>query len=464
MESPFRGNPFKNPTTLHDLSRFIGRSRYLRSIFDGLMARQNISLVGPQRIGKTSILKSLGNKDIQKRLGFEREDFLYVYSDLQKYSLADHDDLFAHLNAEIRQQQGHYVAGVKPEQESHVEFEKLLEAFEKQRLYPVILIDTFDRITRYNGFGPDLFGFLRAQAIRGLVSYVTASIQRLHVLCPDEDNWDSPFHNIFMPETIGPFTLDEAHELLTELPRRAGLSFSEEERAWLLRMAGPHPYILTHTASILYDRKQEGQVDLEQIRKDAYQNIESYFQGRLQRMSPEERAALAAEVEQGGNPRGRYPELNASMLFHEYLRAMVARDKPPVSEMSSRDFKKILANLNNLRALGECALTRLPLIAERIQQERAENLTDKGQVVRRALREAFEGLRGTGIRREESSEWQSYNILRYRYFENNMDHKYIMARLGIPERSYYRRHDEAINSLWLSLRDLKDRQPPGEST
>src|SRR5258708_154813 len=68
-------NPFDNPTTLRDPRHFVGRRYELERVFGLIKSRQNASLVGPRRIGKTSLLTYLRNPSIQQEFGFDGKRF-----------------------------------------------------------------------------------------------------------------------------------------------------------------------------------------------------------------------------------------------------------------------------------------------------------------------------------------------------------------------------------------------------
>ena len=68
--------------------------------------------------------------------------------------------------------------------------------------------------------------------------------------------------------------------------------------------------------------------------------------------------------------------------------------------------------------------------------------------IREVLNEAFERLRGPGVRSYSESDWLLYNILYYRYFKHHMKNEHIAARLGIPNmRQYYRHRNKAIKAV-----------------
>ena len=73
---------------------------------------------------------------------------------------------------------------------------------------------------------------------------------------------------------------------------------------------------------------------------------------------------------------------------------------------------------------------------------------ERGMVIREVLKEAFERLRGPGVRADSAPEWKYYNILYYRYFRYRLKHEQIAARLEFTStRQYFRERNKAIEAL-----------------
>src|SRR5579872_7026690 len=88
-------NYFDNPTTLRHPHLLRGRRAMLRKIFGLVKERQHCALVGPRRIGKTSLLNCLPDPSIQEEFQFNGQDFLFMSMDLQFRSMKNEVDFFS---------------------------------------------------------------------------------------------------------------------------------------------------------------------------------------------------------------------------------------------------------------------------------------------------------------------------------------------------------------------------------
>ncbi len=463
-------NPFNSPTTIQDSEKFIGRDSYLRRLFSTLKNGQNASLVGPRRIGKTSLLNGLRDEVVQKNYQFDGTKFLFLYIDLQERLLKPRANFLSDMNLILRQQGRAYLAGLKREEEEDEEFILLLTRLHERGLHPVLLLDTFDLVTRYKRANADLFGFLRAQTSVRLVSYVTASVASLRKILPVDDK-ASPFFNIFQTIRVEAFSKQEARELLTVFSQRAGLPFTEAEVSWVLDMAGYHPYFLQQVGSVFFEEKllrgTKG-VRLAQVRKEAYQSLEDHFQDCWEQLQPEDQQRLMDEIEQMEWEDGRYPELSTGALFRDYLHSMEVSQSAGVeisvpeiestSEINGSHFSAMLKNLKDTANLGQSELVHLLCITEEAEQEGANSPIAKGMIVFRVLKGIFETMQGQDERSDTDQSWLYYNILYYRYFgKAQMNHAAIARRLALSTRQYYRLHNRAIARLWQGLQELEAR-------
>src|SRR6266852_3145505 len=96
-------NLFDNPTTLRNPEHLIGRRLILGRIFGMLTNKQSLELVGPRRIGKTSLLTSLQSPAIQQEFHFAGDQFFFVTLDLQQISLDTRGDFLEFMYLTIRE-------------------------------------------------------------------------------------------------------------------------------------------------------------------------------------------------------------------------------------------------------------------------------------------------------------------------------------------------------------------------
>ena len=117
--------------------------------------------------------------------------------------------------------------------------------------------------------------------------------------------------------------------------------------------------------------------------------------------------------------------------------------------MTSEELEKALDKIDDPRALGETNLRLMKAVSEHMsKRNEMPSTVERGIVMREVLKEAFERLRGSGVRTDLAREWKYYNILYYRYFKYHLKNEQIAARLQFTSiRQYYRERNKAIEAL-----------------
>jgi AAA+ ATPase superfamily predicted ATPase len=459
-------NPFDYPTTIRDPRNFIGREDVLERIFGLLKKRQNVSLVGSKRIGKTSLLTCLKSNGVQEKFHFDGTKFLFLSLDLQRRSMRKHVDLFDDINFILREQSLGYSSEEGAGKDE--EFLALLSNFQERGLHPVLMIDTFDEIGRYEQVDANMLSVLRWGGTHGQISYVTASVERMDkifkpLLLPN--SLVSAFENIFCTIKLRPFHPHEAAALLNGFSQREGLPFTEKEVSWIIKLAGHHPYLLQHVAAVLFEEKRTRKAEkmnLSLLRKEAQQNLSSHFEECWNMLSSDERQKLIEEVQEGEYEESDHPELIVSALFHTYLQETKKLETEP--DLNPDELKKLLNHVNELGVLGESSLAKLPFITAQIEQQGATTVIARGKVIQDVLKEALEHIGGQGTRADEARDWRHYNILYYRYFmlRHSMNQDGIALRLDVSPRQYYRLFPEAVNRLLQVLLAMQEAKSPAQ--
>ena len=460
-------NLFDNPTTLRDPAHFVGRRSQLERIFSLIKDKQNISLVGSRRIGKTSLLTCLKSELIQQQFHFDGSGFRFFYLDLQKRSMRAEVDFFDETYRIIREHAQSEGYRINEEGNRDDRFIALLDEFEQRGLYPVLMMDTFDEIIQYQPIPENVFSFLRSQGTGGRLSYIIASVETLGDIFRKlllGDNQLSPFINIFGTISLTSFTLQEAQQMLVTTSVKSGLPFNQEEVDWVVQMAGTHPFLLQQVATLLFEEKRVhggGDADFAYIYKEAQRNVFDHFEDWWTMFSQKERQAIIQGItlfEENGQKSRSYPDLCYSQLFRDYMREtgklVVAPSFPPLPKVDASSikittYKTILKSLHDPARLGECVLIGIPLIRARIEQRQAILPNVRGKIVEEVLREALKGMEGQEPRSDSSPAWTYYNILYYCYFMRNhkMTQAQIAGRLLLSERQYYRLIPDALERL-----------------
>lgn len=166
---------------------FFGRTELLRQLFEELAKGSNISLVGPARVGKSSILNMICHWG-PERLGLPPERFI----NLDMRTIRDEKDFFEALCDELKIEtcRGY----------------KLARALRGQRY--ILCLDEIDQLTREERFTGDerteLCGL--ADGADKPFSLVIASQKPLQDLFPDSPVRTSPLAGICLTLDVQPFS------------------------------------------------------------------------------------------------------------------------------------------------------------------------------------------------------------------------------------------------------------------
>ncbi|GIK41501.1 MAG: hypothetical protein BroJett011_53340 [Chloroflexota bacterium] len=308
-------NPFFHRGPIHDRDYFFGREHATAQALFLLGNGQSISLVGQRRIGKSSFLFHLADPHIFTPSGLDPAQHLFVYLDCGSLSTLPPPDLYQVLLEEI----GDALADAGSPFPLNFEtdpvhpltyrvFEQTLRNLTRQGWRLIVLLDEFERLSRNPHLDPDFFSGLRALTARYPVAYVTASKQPLLELTyANASALSSPFFNIFASIRLGLFSDAEAHNLLTTLAARSGLTFSPPTLDSLLDLTGPHPLFLQiagfhafelaqtweQTSEVRSAKTSEVSLDHAELRRRFLASVEEHFGYYWRSLSPDEQRALA---------------------------------------------------------------------------------------------------------------------------------------------------------------------------
>jgi class 3 adenylate cyclase len=221
-------NPFIWRGGITRAEDFFDRDAEQRTLRAYTAGRQNCQLVGPRRIGKTSLLRQ-----VERAAPTWDAAASVAYLDLQDprcytlkgwLALAARGCRWATPPATL------------------AEFADCVDAALSSGQRPVLCLDEFEELTaRRDEFTRDFFMTLRSCAQRGL-SVVTASQRPLSELT-DRGDPTSPFYNTFPLLRLGPFTPADASDFVNLY--RAGVPrFTDDERRAILDFAKGHPLAL----------------------------------------------------------------------------------------------------------------------------------------------------------------------------------------------------------------------------
>jgi hypothetical protein len=242
---------------------FVGRTQQLRRIYSCLEIAntgqlQSVSVVGPHRIGRSSLLNYVAetyDKFLQSPAAYR---FAYISPhDANCHTVAeflcrvlDDLDLPLHTHHQVTLQ----------------EFQDAINLLNQGGIHPVICVDEFEELLNSNSFSNEFFDVLRHLMSESALAFVIASTEPLSELV-SPDKYTSPFFNIFTITEIGEFTAEEA-SLLIQRGHDCDRKFSEFETLRMRDLAGRHPYKLQLAGSLIYQAKAAGSVDWRAVHRD----------------------------------------------------------------------------------------------------------------------------------------------------------------------------------------------------
>lgn len=454
MQKAMQMNPYYDLAAVRNPSMFFGRTSILRQIYSSVLNQQCLSLVGPRHIGKSSVLTCMRQPDVYRQHGYNLDNYILAVIDLREFYNKTTDAFFESVCKQIVQQSRGLLQPTIQSRKGSDGFSELLDEIEEQGLHLTLLMDAFDNIIHHKSyFDLGFFGFLRAQAGKGKVSYITASINPLTEVRTGVEG--SPFFNIFSECKIGPLDPNEARDLILQPSQQAGVPFTGGEADWILIRTGRHPFFIQRFCYHLFEEKLQAhrEIQWDRIRSQGYAELVPHFEDTWRNLNLKQQELLKNEAQQRSSSSRQIPELSESALFRRFV-----RDKYQLQlfHMKVEDVEEALDNINDTRLLGESKLRNLKIAAVPSQQYTTPTSLEQGQAVRKVLNQALEHLRGNGIRRDSAVDWRHYNILYYRYFQYPLKNEQISARLEFTSiRQYYRERSKALEALFNAILEME---------
>jgi len=259
MPNPFFYGGRVNP------EQFVGRRAELQRIFAGLEVAhtgqmQSFSVVGPRRIGKSSLLFYVANK--YARYLTQAAQYRFGYFELSDAHCRTLDGL---LDGILKQLGAGELNGNKP---PLAEFQDAIIALKERGMFPVVCLDEFEELTDHpDQFTLDLYDSWRYLINQQAIAFITASKSPLIDLAQTL-GYTSPFFNVFTYLPLGELTDDEARALIARgADCDRAFTPTEQNDAWLL--AGNHPYKLQLAGSLLYQAKADNRAaDWARLRRE----------------------------------------------------------------------------------------------------------------------------------------------------------------------------------------------------
>ena len=292
-------NPFFHRGAIRRPSDFYGRTAPTEQILGLLRNGQSVSLIGPRRIGKSSLLLHICHTAVRQPYQLHPPHALFVMVDCQELGGSPADEVYDTLLVGLYETAEQAQIPLPPyedrQQGTYRALDRTLSKLSRQGINVVVILDEFELLAANEQLDPYFFARLRGLTTKYGLAYLTASQRPLFAITADEAILSSPFFNIFVTLALGLFTPAEARGLLEERLAGTHVTFAPTVQDHLLALVGPHPFYLHiagyHAFPIF---SHNPTADPSQIDKAVELEADSHLAYLWQNLTEEERYALAA--------------------------------------------------------------------------------------------------------------------------------------------------------------------------
>lgn len=289
-------NPYISRGPVRDPALFFGRTHELQEIAAFLRGNQSVSIIGPRKIGKTSLLFQLMRPATWPGLGLD-DHTLFVYVDCEVLGDSPHEEIFGQLASEMAATLDERGLPAEPALETaqtrpgRLSFEAAVRKLNQRGLRVALLLDEFERLSANPHLNLNFFNALRSAAGRYQLVYVTASARPLIELTysgKSQEILSSPFFNIFAPQFLTALPEASARQLIQEPAARLGAPLPAATVDFIWQWAGGHPLALQITCFHAFATP----ADLESIERRSLQELNAHFEYYWRNLTPAEQDTL----------------------------------------------------------------------------------------------------------------------------------------------------------------------------
>jgi hypothetical protein len=247
--------------------RFIGREKEVKAILDRLTnpAHGSTAVSGEAQVGKTSLLHYISSPEVAREWGLSLEKCTFIFVDSQTIVPFSPMEFWHYVLKSLAARKAHdpkYIEGLlQGDDVGAFELGELFDRIVRDDKLVVLLLDEFEHIVRHvDPDDPQFLYRLRALINRPAhgLALVLASRKPLEGLCRNVHFEGSPFYTSFTSLSLGPFSLEEANELIDGYTQGTGVTFSEKDREFAYEISKEgHPYWLQKTCFKLFQRHVE---------------------------------------------------------------------------------------------------------------------------------------------------------------------------------------------------------------
>jgi archaellum biogenesis ATPase FlaH len=281
-------NPFFNRIAIKDNKYFFGRKDEVQYIISLLRNAQSCSIVGPRRIGKSSLINYISDPLVLKENGLNPNEFIFVPIDLEGLGELTPSEFFSMIIQELRNKiiEKELRRGMEEllskENIRFLDLKNIFMDIKELEKNVIFLFDEFELITTNKNLDINFFSGLRNLANNFSVCYITASHVPLLELTLSQETLGSPFFNFFTQINLGLMNDDDVQELITTLSTEHEVKFPEDVINNIKDTAGNHPFFIQmlsyHIYNWIIDHKNISEPDLQIVSETFYKEARPHFQ------------------------------------------------------------------------------------------------------------------------------------------------------------------------------------------
>ena len=293
-------NPFFHRGAIRRAEEFHGRQSEVAQILGLCRNGQSVSIVGPRRIGKSSLLLHLCRPSTRDAYDLGPGRALFAMVDCQELGGSPPEEVYEALLTSITEAAASADLIVEPVQRpgTYRALDRVLNTIYRTKVSVVVLLDEFELLAANGRLTPYFFARLRGLTTKYGLAYLTASQRPLIAISADEEILSSPFFNIFVSLSLGLFSEVEASDLIDRRLTGTSISFSAALRDQIFYLAGRHPCFLHIAGYHAFQALASGQIEAEDriaswLDASVEVETESHLTYTWRNLTAEERYGLA---------------------------------------------------------------------------------------------------------------------------------------------------------------------------
>lgn len=312
-------NPYTSRTMIKDASMFFGRRDELHDLYNHVAASQSCSIVGPRRMGKSSLLYNLTQPASYSKHLPDPFPFVLAYLDLQELTGLGPDDFFSTaLERLARAGNGKFEVDLQRDA-TPPGFRRFLSRTTDAGLNLVLCVDEFEVLSQNPNFAEDFFTYLRGLCSNYSLALVTASRASLYDLCHKGNLQTSQFWNIFVERNLELMPVEEAREIIVQPFSATRWGITEADVAHILELAGCHPFFIQIACYHVFEDRLNGKdVDHDALERQFFDEAQRYYGYAWKQLDEDQRSTLVALLRHA--PQAMEPKMFQTMKHDAFLK------------------------------------------------------------------------------------------------------------------------------------------------